>query len=244
MTKTQIAKALAHPFMLLIIGAIISSLLIPYYTRQWQDYQKELELKTDIAGEISKAISNIIITARLIQNPGFTNQMDFGSASVEWEISKAFIGSKIQSYFPNPQIQQDWKNLSNVLTEFVQLNAQISQKDTDYDDKICLRIKHVDNIQKYIITNDPILAQNNPNNINSTDLIKYGCKNIEELQIGHSYSNNTGIGIDWNALAHKDLVQNNQSFRYSNSWLFLEEYIENRKDSFIQEILTSHIAGF
>ena len=135
--------------MLLIMGAIISSLLIPYYTRQWQDYQKELELKTDIAGEISKAISNIIITARLAQNPAFMNQMDFGSASVEWQISKAYIGSKIQSYFPNPQIRQDWKNLSKVLTEFVQLNAPISQKDINYYDKICLRIKHVVNIQNY-----------------------------------------------------------------------------------------------
>jgi hypothetical protein len=244
LTKAQIAKALAHPLMLLVIGAIISSLLIPYFTRQWQDYQKELELKTDIAGEISKAISNVIITARFVQNPDFTNQMNFGSASLDWEISKAFIGSKIQSYFPNPQIRQDWKNLSNVITEFVQLNAPISQKDTNYDDKICLRLKHVVNTQKYIITNDPILAQNNPNNINSTDLIKYGCANIEGLQIGKSYSNDTDVGIDWNALVHKDLVQNNQSFRYSNSWLFLEEYIENRKNSFIQEILTSHIAGF
>ncbi len=244
MTKTQIAKALAHPFMLLVIGAIISSLIIPYYTRQWQDYQKELELKTDVAGEISKAISNIIITARLVQIPGFSNQMDFGSASVEWEMSKATIGSKIQSYFPNPQIQQNWNNLSDVLTEFVQLNAQISQKDANYNDKICLRIKHVFNIQKYIITNDPILAHNNPNNINMTDLVKYGCQNIEEQPIGQDHSNNNDVGIDWNALVHKELAQNNQSFRYINSWLFLEEYMENRKDGFIQAILASHIVGF
>ena len=244
MTKTQIAKALGHPLMLLIIGAIISSLIIPYYTRQWQDYQKELELKTDIAGEISKAISNIIITARLVQNPGFTNQMDFGSASVNWEISKAFIGSKIQSYFPNPQIRQDWKNLSNALTEFVQLNAKISQKDTNYEDKICLRIKHVFNVQKYIIDNDPVFAHDNPNNINKTDLVKYDCKNIESLQFVQGYSNNTDVSIDWNALVHKELVQNNQSSGYSSSWLSLEEYIENRKDSLIQKILASHLVGF
>jgi hypothetical protein len=41
----QITEALSHPMLLLIVGAIISSLIIPYFTRQWQDHQHELELK-------------------------------------------------------------------------------------------------------------------------------------------------------------------------------------------------------
>jgi hypothetical protein len=54
--KEHLKSALSNPMVLLIVGAIISSFIIPYYTRQWQDHQKELELKTNLSDEINKAI--------------------------------------------------------------------------------------------------------------------------------------------------------------------------------------------
>ena len=55
---------MSHPFLLLVVGAIVSSIIVPNFTRQWQDNQKQLELKTALADDINKAISDSIVTAR------------------------------------------------------------------------------------------------------------------------------------------------------------------------------------
>jgi hypothetical protein len=58
-------KAISHPFVILIVGALIYSVIIPYFTRQWQDNQKQLELKTALADDINKAVSDSIVSSRL-----------------------------------------------------------------------------------------------------------------------------------------------------------------------------------
>jgi hypothetical protein len=70
-------EKLSNPLLLLIIGAVISGILIPYFTRQWQDHQKDLELKTDLVSGISKAIVDLMLAAQLIEtktSPIITNQ--------------------------------------------------------------------------------------------------------------------------------------------------------------------------
>ena len=46
--------------LLLVAGALISSLVFPYITRQWQENEKEFELKTELVEEINKAITNTL----------------------------------------------------------------------------------------------------------------------------------------------------------------------------------------
>jgi len=53
--KKNTIGLLSHPLFLLVIGAIISSIIIPVYTNQWQNYQKELEIKSKLAEEISRS---------------------------------------------------------------------------------------------------------------------------------------------------------------------------------------------
>ena len=40
LNKVHIKKD-TRPFLILVVGAIISGLLVPYFTHQWQDNQKE-----------------------------------------------------------------------------------------------------------------------------------------------------------------------------------------------------------
>lgn len=58
--KRNIYSGLQHPLLLLVVGALISSYIIPLYTKAWQDHQKELELKTDLVSEISDATASIL----------------------------------------------------------------------------------------------------------------------------------------------------------------------------------------
>ncbi|HYT01989.1 MAG TPA: hypothetical protein VEP90_03000 [Methylomirabilota bacterium] len=47
-TKTPIKTNLIYPLVIVAFTVIISGLLIPYFTRRWQNHQKELELKADL----------------------------------------------------------------------------------------------------------------------------------------------------------------------------------------------------
>jgi hypothetical protein len=103
--------------LLLIIGAVISGILIPYFTRQWQDHQKDLELKTDLVSGISKAIVDLMLAAQLIEtktSPIITNQ-SYDLAYHNWAESSAIIESQLYAYFPSTHIGQQWNNYSRIV---------------------------------------------------------------------------------------------------------------------------------
>jgi hypothetical protein len=235
--RLSIKNVLSHPFVLLVIGAGISGLLVPYITNQWQNHQKELELKTDLASQISKAVANIIIVSRLVQIPAFAyTNLSYANTFEEWEVSKATIGSQIQSYFPKNQIKQEWDNLSSAITEFSALNAPLTQNHTshsDYARKLCARIGHVLNLHVYLDHAYPI-------NINRNDLNIYGCQDVANQQELEKYSPRS-YNIDWRVLVYKDKYS---STAYFKNWLTLEKELQDQKDKLIQTVLNAHISVF
>jgi len=58
----------------LIVGAIITRLIIPNFTRQWQHHQKELEVKIALTDEINKATSDINTATALMTYSAFVNK--------------------------------------------------------------------------------------------------------------------------------------------------------------------------
>ena len=59
----KIKGFLSSQICLLILGAIISSLIIPWFFQVWQDYQKELEIKTNLIERITEAVTRMIMSA-------------------------------------------------------------------------------------------------------------------------------------------------------------------------------------
>jgi hypothetical protein len=55
---------LVHPLLLLIVGALLSSWLIPSITQRWQNHQKELEIKTNLASQISESVTGITMAVQ------------------------------------------------------------------------------------------------------------------------------------------------------------------------------------
>jgi hypothetical protein len=232
-----IQKVASNPLLLLGFGALVSGLLIPQITNQWQNYQKEIQLKTDLASQISKAVASIIITSRLVQNSNFVGHQDFGNAAKEWEISRATIGSQIQAYFPDVQIKQEWDNLSKAITEFVNLSDNISNDDpnnntlyNEYTGRLCKRIEHTLSVHYYLFMNKPMYI---------TDLGNYNCPEIKDNLTTQKYSPVANDGINWNVLIHKELNANDDTHynEYSKNWLSLEKDLQERKDKLIQKIL-------
>jgi hypothetical protein len=233
--KLYAKNILSHPFVLLIIGAGISGLLIPHITNQWQNHQKELELKTDLASQISKAVANIIIGSRLVQIPTFAyTNLSYANIVEQWEESKASIGSQIEAYFSDTQLKQEWDNLSSAITEFSNLNAALSNSNhPSYAPKLCSRIGHVLNLHVYLDHASPI-------NISPADLKTYGCQDLANQQEFEKYHYNS-YNIDWKALIYKDKYSPSAYFR---NWLILERELQDRKDSLIHAILNAHISVF
>jgi hypothetical protein len=227
---------LSHPLILLLVGAGITGLLVPDITNQWQNHQKELELKTDLANQISRAVANMIISARLIQITGFISSSDYGSAYVAWETAKSSIGSQIEAYFPNTEIKQEWDNLSAAVTDFVNLNPELvpNKNPSEYAAKVCTRINHVLNVKEY-------LEPNNRTNINRTDLSLYGCQNPQSEQQIQKYSSVLS-DVNWRALIYKDKYFGNQT--YIKNWLVVEKLLQNQREKLIGSILRAPISSF
>ncbi len=60
MSRTTLASFLKHPLVLLILGGVFSALLIPQVTREWQDRQREQEIKRDLLEQIATSATTAI----------------------------------------------------------------------------------------------------------------------------------------------------------------------------------------
>jgi len=120
----DLAELLKHPLTILFVGALISGLLIPTITRRWQNHQKALEIKTQLVGELSKSIMEIIMGIQFAHlGAKSQKQADFDKAYREWEIQSAVIGTKLQAYFPDTTIPDEWTGFSELVTGFYALEG-------------------------------------------------------------------------------------------------------------------------
>jgi hypothetical protein len=134
-------QSLAHPIVLLCVGAAISGYLIPYITRQWQDHQKELEVKIGLVSQISDSVTTLAMIVQFTEIDAKGQiQEDFIRENREWEIKRAVIGSQLLAYFPGTQIGHDWDIYSNIVAIFSDLTKIIEEE---------RRKKHLQEIQRY-----------------------------------------------------------------------------------------------
>jgi hypothetical protein len=94
--KRAVESYLSNPLLLLVVGAAISGLLVPYITSQWQNHEKELELKTTLVARLSEAVSKIL-TAAQFTNAELPETVDYYQAYYEWETSSSAIGYYLQT---------------------------------------------------------------------------------------------------------------------------------------------------
>lgn len=122
---------LSHPLVVLLVGAAVTGLLIPTWTRRSQDRQKELELKTELVGELSESIMEMIMAVQFCHMT-LTRQEDVDHRSLmtelnqayrEWEVRSAVIGTKLQSYFPTTTIPEEWTEFSDTVGHFYALEG-------------------------------------------------------------------------------------------------------------------------
>jgi hypothetical protein len=233
----QSFRVLKHPLLAVGVGGLISALLAPYITDQWQNHQKELEVKTDLIGRISQATAAIISVTQLLGLPGVNmSQISQTDAYLNWETSSATIGSQLRAYFPDTQLDQDWGNYSAIMVDFFSLPTINTP---------CKRLEHVQNIQTYMFDNIVPARQS------------YNCRhneNVQNIQRSHYFINSDKI--DWITLVTRghpsdrinwkeNVVEAaNSTEQYGEAFYALKQKMLNQKDVIVRRIIQSHIPAF
>jgi hypothetical protein len=123
-SRAKISAFLQHPLTLLFIGAVLSSYLIPSWTRQWQNQQTELSTKVEIVNSVDRSSTQMIMAVQYaVVGAKSQSQSDYDNAYRQWQIDKQIIRSKLQAYFPDSQLVEDWNRFSEQLDEFYRISG-------------------------------------------------------------------------------------------------------------------------
>jgi len=121
------------------MGALLSGLIIPFITKNWQDRQKSLEIRTTLVSEISNAVMEFFMSIQFVhirkETPRTSltsvpshEQAEFDQAYKAWEVKSAVIGTKLQAYFPKSDIPKTWTAFADVMTGFYALEGIVESQ--------------------------------------------------------------------------------------------------------------------
>lgn len=106
---------------LLVLGAILTSFLIPLITRRWQNHQKELELKADLLRRASDAVTRIVTHGWFTRLAGTTwgsdsDRVEFTWGYGEWLTDTKVLEAELQAYFQGDEgIRRHWAKYCEML---------------------------------------------------------------------------------------------------------------------------------
>jgi hypothetical protein len=109
------------PLGLLVAGAAVTGLLVPYITRGWQRHQKRLELKVELLRNLSEAVTRVITHAQwrdMGAKPELSpaDREEFEWRYGEWEVNTQVLQAQLEAYFPDSsEIARHWSSYCDLL---------------------------------------------------------------------------------------------------------------------------------
>jgi hypothetical protein len=253
--KQSLKKGLSHPLLLLVAGAIFTSLLFPYITRQWQTNEKQMEVKSELVDELNEAVANTLTSYRLSQGPyGANTTAKIIDSVVQWQISRNTIGSKLDLYFPSDsQIRSNWSDLSNAIEAMRGIAAN-----SRGESGMCNRLGRVLEVQAVYSTHplniDPDVVEplhcdrySVPTLENSSHLKKVFPP--KDGEINWNVATKDGE-INWNAIFLRTYASNTTEearaaqTEYNRSYNAIEKIINDDKDKLLAAVIASNIRAF
>jgi hypothetical protein len=110
-------QRIPKPVLITLFGALVSAWLVPAFTRQYQDRQKEREIKVALVSEIGDATSDALVTSQFLAAQTFPQggQAEFNRVALDWSRRSAEIDAKLAAYFPGNDIVSDWQRYATVV---------------------------------------------------------------------------------------------------------------------------------
>jgi hypothetical protein len=106
-------RVLSHPLMLLLVGAVVSSILIPLYTRQAQEHKEALEVKRALAERITNAVSPFLaatLANELVARGRPT--VTYDRAYESWTTESNAVLTEMRAYYSDGRLAEEWLDLS------------------------------------------------------------------------------------------------------------------------------------
>ena len=119
---------LRHPLVIPILVGLIAALLIPQFTRQWTDRQKEQDIKQKLLDQMSSSSTTAVVQAIALRNgqvraaggqPGEDPRSIYAVLRNSWQIERAGARSTIITYFPG--LYTCWYSYERALADFLGL---------------------------------------------------------------------------------------------------------------------------
>jgi hypothetical protein len=145
---TRARQSLSHPLLLIVAGAVISSYLLPSLTRQWQNHEKELEVKTTLVQEMSETTADFVVALKQSTFGGFGEQQkgttQAHALNVAWRAfdrRQTVIAAKLRSYFPGSDLGKEWKSYADALGSFLYFLQSTNEN---------FKAKHSAKVERYL----------------------------------------------------------------------------------------------
>jgi hypothetical protein len=114
------------------VTLLVTAWLIPALTRQFQDRQKERELKVTLVSQMSKSVADALVTAQFVASPALDaggRQREYNRLALEWGKSSAEIESTLEAYFPESDVGERWREYSDVVrSTFYLVTSDVSPR--------------------------------------------------------------------------------------------------------------------
>lgn len=109
---------LAHPLLLLLVGAMLSNLLIPEWNRRSEVHQRELAVKVEVSTRVNEAVVAMVTAtqAALVGARGQSPE-EFDRAYMTWQVRRAVIASEFATYGQGTTLARDWEALATAVDD-------------------------------------------------------------------------------------------------------------------------------
>jgi hypothetical protein len=123
-------QVLRHPLFIAVAAAVLGSILIPQITREWQDRQKENDLKQSLLEEIStssttavrQGVSLVDGSLRAAGGEEHEDKNDvYAQLRNSWLIHRASARSRVIVYFPH--LYGCWYSFENAVADFLSIGS-------------------------------------------------------------------------------------------------------------------------
>jgi hypothetical protein len=132
-------KALAHPLILLLVGAAISAFVVPFWSQRSQDHQRALDVQTTLVSDLAGASTEFLTK---LSAAGFETKVrqkpapSVAPAWERWQVKRAVIGAKLTAYYGETDLPGQLDNLATAIGSLYAVNEALAQLGDKYDTSI------------------------------------------------------------------------------------------------------------
>jgi hypothetical protein len=133
-----IAGDIGPKLFITLVAAGVSALLIPWITGKWQDHKQQLELRTTLASDMSRAYTGVIVTGRfvtggLIYSGSDSSKADTAASQTawtgalhDWLVESGTIAAQLEGRYPSTSIAGEWRDFSAAVTTYMRIGSQVA----------------------------------------------------------------------------------------------------------------------